>query len=690
MAAGEKLFDLANKAVDKTADVLKDHAGGTQTATMDSKQSQLMQKTGQKAVEAGAYMIRRKINKPGNVDIKRNHETANRILLQEKSDRLRTSSDLPEKSRLKLERTEDKLERRVRKQYKVSTELRGGYKTDLRVEQRAKSKLYDKPKYTTKKAAGNMSRRTLHSLNRVADDGENGVQNAWFDTVEKAANAAHRGKLAVQTGHRLYMRRQERMVTKLAGKEDKIARHTFRNEYKSALRTARQGQLWKASNTYDRHLQKKAIKKKYMKEAIAQYQKAKKEQSTAKVVYNTGFSIRDKAKAAVSDIGSAVMRVAKSPVGKAIALGTVAFLTVSLLLSAMISAFMMLFSGSGSSSVRQREGGFPPEVEGWRSFVLDRCTYYNEPGSDTDLTQFVNAILATIQQESGGVSVTCDGDIMQDKACGNWTHGTPSNWDSFTVEEKSIDAGVRYFYTGMKDWGVTQPDDYVGLQMVAQGYNYGYDFLNYARSKGATSWTLDISQAFSSSKGGHYGHPPYGQEWLEKYTAGSSAEGGGEINVETGPRGVVETAQGQIGVCENPAGSNNVIYNTEFYGHAVQDGGGSTYPWCAVFVWWCFTKSGNGTAYCGGDKIASCAGIYSWAQANGRFVSANEATYGDLALFGSNEHVEIIVSRNSDGTFETIGGNTGSGSQSNGGTVAAKTRSTSGGFPITSFVRPQY
>lgn len=44
-------------------------------------------------------------------------------------------------------------------------------------------------------------------------------------------------------------------------------------------------------------------------------------------------------------------------------------------------------------------------------------------------------------------------------------------------------------------------------------------------------------------------------------------------------------AESQIGTKESPANSNNVKYNTWFYGHAVS---GSAYPWCAVFVCWCF------------------------------------------------------------------------------------------------------
>lgn len=48
---------------------------------------------------------------------------------------------------------------------------------------------------------------------------------------------------------------------------------------------------------------------------------------------------------------------------------------------------------------------------------------------------------------------------------------------------------------------------------------------------------------------------------------------------------LLRIASAQVGVKESPANSNNVKYNTWYYGHAVS---GSAYPWCAVFVCWCF------------------------------------------------------------------------------------------------------
>ena len=50
---------------------------------------------------------------------------------------------------------------------------------------------------------------------------------------------------------------------------------------------------------------------------------------------------------------------------------------------------------------------------------------------------------------------------------------------------------------------------------------------------------------------------------------------------------LVKIAQAESGTKES--GTNNVKYNTWFYGHEVD---GSNYPWCAVFVSWCADKAG--------------------------------------------------------------------------------------------------
>ena len=48
---------------------------------------------------------------------------------------------------------------------------------------------------------------------------------------------------------------------------------------------------------------------------------------------------------------------------------------------------------------------------------------------------------------------------------------------------------------------------------------------------------------------------------------------------------LLDIANGEIGTKECPPNSNNVKYNTWFYGHRVQ---GANYPWCAAFICYIF------------------------------------------------------------------------------------------------------
>ncbi len=162
---------------------------------------------------------------------------------------------------------------------------------------------------------------------------------------------------------------------------------------------------------------------------------------------------------------------------------------------------------------------FPADVEQWRTFVTERCAANNDPNSGVDLTLFVDAILTTIYQESGGKAdaTGVNGDVMQCKEAGSyWNKEMPAEWSD---AQRSIDVGTRVFYDLLKKWNVTDPSDIDGLTMVAQGYNYGSGFLDWSRKKGYKKWTLDISTEFSNSKGGRYGTKNYGSQWASKLEA---------------------------------------------------------------------------------------------------------------------------------------------------------------------------
>ena len=92
---------------------------------------------------------------------------------------------------------------------------------------------------------------------------------------------------------------------------------------------------------------------------------------------------------------------------------------------------------------------------------------------------------------------------------------------------------------------------------------------------------------------------------------------------------ILDLARSQLGVKEDPAGSNAVIYNTVYYGREVS---GRDYPWCAVFLWWLFHVYGASSLYYGGKKTASSTTLMNFYKKQGQFVTAGYRP-GDLAIF---------------------------------------------------------
>jgi len=115
-------------------------------------------------------------------------------------------------------------------------------------------------------------------------------------------------------------------------------------------------------------------------------------------------------------------------------------------------------------------------------------------------------------------------------------------------------------------------------------------------------------------------------------------------------------ARAEIGVAEDPPGSNCVKYNTAYYGHSVS---GDAYAWCVVFIWWLMRQIGLSDLYYGGKKTANCSAIWGWARQNGLIVQ--EPQPGDWVLFDWNanqspDHIGVIESADSQ-YINTIEGN---------------------------------
>lgn len=147
---------------------------------------------------------------------------------------------------------------------------------------------------------------------------------------------------------------------------------------------------------------------------------------------------------------------------------------------------------------------------------------------------------------------------------------------------------------------------------------------------------------------------------------------------------VLVLAQSQVGTTEYPPNSNNVVYNTAFYGKEVR---GSAYPWCCVFVWWCFAQF----TPCLVKKTASCMDLAQWFKDNGQWHASPKV--GDVVFFKFNtnsrwtNHVGLVKEVIDGGVkIKTIEGNTSVTSDDNGGAVMERTRSSN----IVGYGRPKY
>ena len=157
------------------------------------------------------------------------------------------------------------------------------------------------------------------------------------------------------------------------------------------------------------------------------------------------------------------------------------------------------------------------------------------------------------------------------------------------------------------------------------------------------------------------------------------------INIE--PSTVINIAKKYIGTKENPKNSNNVIFNTEYYGKAVQ---GSSYPWCAVFIWYVFKKAGASGLYYDGKKCAYTPLLANYYKQIKRFYTVPKA--GDIVFYqfpNSNRinHVGLVTEVLGPNKIKTIEGNTSVGNDSNGGVVLERVRSTT---YVKGYGRPLY
>lgn len=83
---------------------------------------------------------------------------------------------------------------------------------------------------------------------------------------------------------------------------------------------------------------------------------------------------------------------------------------------------------------------------------------------------------------------------------------------------------------------------------------------------------------------------------------------------------VLAAARGQLGVTESPKGSNRTPFGA-WYG---LDG----YPWCMMFVQWCFAQAGMPLPC----RTASCSALLRWYRQNRPRQVVPEPRRGDIVI----------------------------------------------------------
>ena len=130
-------------------------------------------------------------------------------------------------------------------------------------------------------------------------------------------------------------------------------------------------------------------------------------------------------------------------------------------------------------------------------------------------------------------------------------------------------------------------------------------------------------------------------------------------------KNVLDIARKELDTYESPANSNNVKYNTWYYGREVM---GSAYPWCMAFVQWCFAQAGMKLPY----TTASCSALLNWYKTNKPSSVVKTPQAGDIVIYNfpggaDTDHCGIVEMELPDYGVQAIEGNTSqSGSQSNG------------------------
>lgn len=136
--------------------------------------------------------------------------------------------------------------------------------------------------------------------------------------------------------------------------------------------------------------------------------------------------------------------------------------------------------------------------------------------------------------------------------------------------------------------------------------------------------------------------------------AASSTALAGALPATSGGAAVLAAAQREVGVAEQPPGSNDAPRIAHYRKATAGSGVG---PWCAYFTSWAAREAGMPVGE-NGQGFGSVDALYAWAQRAGRAVPNGSGVVprpGDLIVW--DEHIGIVEGVKPDGSIATIEGN---------------------------------
>lgn len=264
-------------------------------------------------------------------------------------------------------------------------------------------------------------------------------------------------------------------------------------------------------------------------------------------------------------------------------------------------------------------------------------------------------IMETVQLPEGEYAISGVPVIRSGKACA-WSQATAQGWTAsssratwHTMVGLKDDAGTVYVF-GVKSATINLIKSGEAAEaLLALG------FRDVIKLDGGLSFYMDANGTTTSTGGSR------------RINTVIPIDAGERVTAEK----ILDIARGELGVKEEPAGSNTVKYNTAYYGREVS---GSDYSWCAAFVWWVFRQAGASDLYYGGNKTAYCPAL----MAHHRGQQVTDYRPGDVIFFnfsGKAGAAHVGICESWDGTtITTIDGNTGTDNETNGGAVMRRRR----------------